>query len=229
MWPLPRIKNEHIQLTLHQQRITLTWIQPHNIHKAILRAYEAYEVPPCTQSLIYNTTALRKTINSFILEHKLSNAYLHIILSPEVIEEQIIAHHKSDASLNELIAQKKQHHFYSYRYVSTHDDQFLFYVSAAAQPLILQLNMINMQLPIHMKSISPPFHLQLLLYKQIFASSFNLARMAQEIDQEHVRIPSVFSLEFLRRSLKTDHPVTYDDHDLLYALGSFLGAIDEIG
>ncbi len=226
MWPLPRIKNEHIQLTLHQQRITLTWIQPENAYGSILRAYETHEIPLCTQSLIYNAAALRTTINSFILDHKLFDAYLHVILSPEMITEHIIAHHKSDASLNELIPQKEHHKLYNRRYVGMHDDRFLFYVCTASQALILQLNTLNMQLPIHMQSISPPFHVQLFLYKQIYASSFNQARMAQEIDREHVRIPCVFSLEFLRRSLKTDRQITYDDHDLLYALGSFLGAVD---
>jgi hypothetical protein len=224
MWPLPTIKNEHIQVVLHQNNISICWIKPAISYPAKLQMYEQYEIPMSDSVLMYNSTALRDCIRAFAHNHNLHDAYISFILGTDLIEEQIIKHAKSDPTSHELIGQKEKHKRYYDRYIGPYENHYLFYVCTAAHPLILQLQMLNMQLPLHVHHISPPLSVQITLYKHLHKDTFNQARLAQEVNQNDASIPSIFSLEFLRRCLKTDRPVTHDDLNLFYALGSFFGA-----
>lgn len=224
MWPLPAIKNEHIQVVLNQNNVSIYWIKPAISYPAKLQTYEQHEIPMSDSVLMYNSTALRSYIRTFADNHNLNNAYISFILGADLIQEQIIKHSKSDPTPHELIGQKEKHKRYYDRYIGPYEDHYLFYICTAAHPLILQLQMLNMQLPLHVHHISPPLSVQITLYKHLYKDTFNQARLAQEVNQKNASIPSIFSLEFLRRSLKTDRPITHDDLNLFYALGSFFGA-----
>lgn len=223
MWPLPPINNKHFQVILHQQRITFAHIESTQTPRAHLKIHEVYEAAIGTQKLMYNPKVLHDYILSFLNKNKLHYSYLNFVLGPDLVEERIVQYPTSHATLHDLLGQLEKNNHYYMDYIGSRGDHFLFYVCIAAHSLMLQLQLINMQLPIHIQRLSPPMSVQCALYKHLHGSSFNQSQLALDIDIQNVRIPSVFSSEFLHRRLKTHCPVTDNDHDLLYALGSFFG------
>lgn len=223
MWPLPQIKNEQIHLVLHRERAVCIRFVPDGPYVR-MQAYRTYHIPVGSTRLLYNVSALQAAVTDFITTFKLNSAYLSIVLGADLLSEHVIRHAKSDAQLTELLQERAAHTLYQVRHIGPHEDAFLFYVCAVSQPLRLQLEMFHHQLPVHMHRVVSSLNAQIEVYKRIAAPAFSQARLAQEIDTERVHIPTVFSPELLRRSVKIDPGMVYNSQDVVHAWGSYLGA-----
>ena len=206
-----------------QTRLTcISYLQENNV--ARLCNYRTYCVPVGNNRLLTNITALQNAVGDFVSKAKLEGAHLNIILAPELLREQLIRHTKSDVSLEDIVQEPELHTESCMQYVGPIDDGFLFYISHIAQSLKLQLQLWHHTLPVHMHSIISPFAAQLHVYKHKAASTFSRARLVQDIDIDRVRIPALFELD-VQRMLKIDQHIRCNNQDIVYAWGSYLGAL----
>lgn len=222
MWPLPQLKNEHIHLVLRQDRAVCARFVREGAFTH-LQDYRAYDLAQASPQLLFNSTELHTVINDFINTFNLQAAYLHIVLASDLVQERLVRHTKSDATLAELDV-VDMHSAYQLQYIGPHEDAFLFYICSISQAFKLQLALLHHRLPVHMHRVVSPLHVQIEAYKCIAAPIFSQARLVQELHMQKVQIPSVFSPEILRRLIKIKSDVSFVHEDIVYAWGSFLGA-----
>lgn len=223
MWPLPQIKNDRIHLVLHAERAVCVRFVWDGLCMR-MQDYRVYHIPIGNARLLTNITGLQAALVDFITTFKLHGSYLSIVLGPDLLQERVIRHSKSDATPDEIVPERDAHTLYHMQHIGPHEDTFLFYLYAVSQPFKLQLELLHHRLPVHMHCVVSPLQAQIEVYKRIAAPAFSQARLAQEIDVEKVYIPSVFSPEVLRRSIKIDLNIVYNAQDVVSAWGSFLGA-----
>jgi hypothetical protein len=224
MWPLPQTKNEYMHVVVHPDHVTCVTFIRENEHLQV-RNYHEYHIPIGDMRSLDNITALQGAIDHFITEKKLHFSYVTVVLAPDLLDERLILHSKSDAHLADLLPDYGMHVKYQVQYIGSQEDGFLFYVCGIAHALIMQLQMLHQKLPIHTHHIVSPFYAQMNVYAHVTASAFSRARLVQEIDFDRVCIPIVFSHEVLRRSIKIDVDTACTDQDLVYVWGSLLGVM----
>ncbi len=222
MWPLPRLNNKSIQIILGPEHIACYWIQSDTNKQIQIQAAQRFELPIATDTVIYNPTAIQQTINSFIAEHKLTNAYSYFVIDTPLTHEQLIHHTNSFAQLDDLVARSVATH-YGCCYIGPDADQSLFYVCSIAHALLLQLKALHTHLPLNMQAVRTPLTTQLDLYKHLQNAQFSQSQVVQAIDQERMLIKSLMQHEQVQRYFKKipDTSTT----DVIYALGSFLGSL----
>lgn len=220
MWPLPQIKNEHISIVLHRDRIFCARFVPGGpfLHLDC----RAYEISIGNEHIFFNTTALQDAVADFIEICSLQAAYISVVLGEDLAKEHLILHAKSDVSLEELLP-CESHTEYCLDYIGPRENQFLLYVCAVSHMLMLQVGIFHYQLPVHLHSVVSPLNAYIQVYKHIAGSAFSQARLAHEIDLERMVIPAVFSTEIIRRSIKIKSGKAYTNQDIILAWGSFLG------
>ncbi len=216
MWPLPTLSHKHVQIIIEPEAVSCYQITQHN-EQLLPEAHQQYELPPITTSIIPNPTALKNCILTFIKAHHLDNSSCHIILTTPLIEEQLLSHHNSYAQLHHLIEADSMIH-YNHTYIGPDNDLFLFYVCGIPETLLLQLKLIFMQLPVHLQTISTPLHAQYECYKKIYGSHVNQTQLIQSIDKEKITIKNILSAPLFQQQKRIV------DENLLYAIGSFIGA-----
>ena len=228
MWPLPRLKHEQIHIILGTEQVSCNWITKESgSYPATLKAHVRYDGPLTSQTTLFNPTLLKTYLYDFLLRHELENAFAYIVLQQPLVNECIIPHNKSNAQLDDLIDERLWHTRYTSGYLGSDDQQFLYYVCTIAEQLLCQLQVVCTQLPLHVVRISSPLNIQLQLLHQLLGKAFVHTRIVGALDTSHACIPSVFSLELIRRCLQISRPIHINDTDILYALGSYLGSYDE--
>lgn len=222
MWPLPQLKNEHIHLVLHHDRVACMRFVDDGPYVR-LQDYRAYHITLGNAQLLDNITELQEAIIDFVTAFNMQAAYLSIVLAADLLHERLVLHAKSDITL-EALQDPDPHMVYQLQHIGPHEDAFLFYIFGISHALRLQLHLLHHRLPVHMHRVISPLHAQIEVYKRIAASAFSQARLVQELHVEGVRIPAVFSPEVLRRSIKIEPSASFVHEDVVYAWGSFLGA-----
>lgn len=216
MWPLPALNHKHIHLIIQPHAISCYYIKQHD-EQLLSDAHEQYDLPPINASIMHNPTALKAAISNFITTHHLQNSFCNIILRAPLIQEQLVNHHNSYAQLHNLIEPDHMIH-YTHTYIGPDENLFLFYVCGIPKILLLQLQLILMQLPLHLQTISSPLHAQYACYKKIHGSHINQTQLIQSIDKEKIMIKNILSAPlFQQQKMATDE-------NLLYAMGSFIGS-----
>lgn len=223
MWPLPPINNKHVHILLHPDHVSCYWITKNKNREACIEAFQQYDIPFLSDDIIYNPTFLQQIITTFIKEHNLQYAYCHYVLHKPFIHEQLVSHTNSYAKLKDLTNQHNAHITYDYSYIGPYEDRFLFYLCSISQPLLLQLKMLHMRMPLYLQTVYSSLTTQCNLYTHVHRSRYNQTQLIQAIDQEEISIKDLFSLELLQKYIQTKCPEAYDTN-LVYVIGSFLGS-----
>ncbi len=222
MWPLPRLTKNSIQIIVGPEHIACYWItSDHNEHIQI-KAQQRFELPVAHEAVVYNPTAIQQSIHSFITEHSLQHAYSNVVIDKPLVNEQFIHHINSYAQLEDLMNPAPYCTHYEYCYVGPDKDQSLFYVCSIAQSLLLQLKILHTNLSLYIQSIRTPLGIQFDLYKHLHGSQFSQTQLVQALDKEQMQIKNLLKNDWLQRYLGTVPDAV--NTDLVYALGSFLGA-----
>ncbi len=222
MWPLPRLTKNSIQIIVGPEHIACYWIRSDTNKHMEIKAEQRFELPVAAEAVVYNPTAIQQSINLFITEYSLQHAYSHFIIDKPLVHEQFIHHTNSYAQLADLIIPELHRTRYEYFYVGPDKDQSLFYVCSIAQSLLLQLQILHTNLSLYMQSIRTPLSIQFDLYKYLHGPQFSQTQLVQAVDKEQMQIKNLLKNDQLQRYLGTT-PDTVNT-DLVYALGSFLGA-----
>lgn len=221
MWPLPKISNKHIHLIVHQEQLLCYYI-----HKAETVAhahiiYEQFDIPPITETLIYNPSSIIQAIKLFITKHHLEHAYSHLVIAKPLAQEQLIVHSQAHAQLQDLISPSHMLHYY-YHYIGPHKDASLFYVCGIHRTLLFQLHIIHTHLKLHMQAVRPPLSVQYDVYTYLYPAQTSLAAVAQAIEPKTISFTKLFESTSLHHSMR--HNDTIYNKNLVYALGSFIGS-----
>lgn len=218
MWPLPRFSHKQLHTIIQPTGIDCYYMAKDNNLIATVVAHKHYEVNLAADNLIYNITALTVPLTDFVNIHNLHAAYHYITVMRPFIDEKIIMHNTNHATLHELL-EPKMHTHYTYHYLDTDKNYFLFYLSSIAQPLLLQLKLIHARLDLHLQAIFTPFELHMKLHHYLQPQQ----QLASLIDNATVTIKQLETREFVQQYMQHHHEHT-NTEQLLYALGSFIGA-----
>ena len=206
MWLLPKIKNNHLFLVLHPDRITCATFAQEGARSMV----QAFRSEPCAvvdDSLLYDSRGLQARVLAFISDYNLTNAYVTVLLGKHLLHESIVDHPKYGADLSDIVPVPLRHIFYSHTYLGPVDDQGIYYLCTISQALMLQIKIACHSLPLHMRAITGPFSAQIAAYIYLAGKNFSSVRLAQEVDRAAVMIPSVW--------LSTDAPHNRVQHDCI--------------
>lgn len=216
MWPLPQIKNEHLHLVVHRDRVVcMHFLKEFN---SLRMAAKVYEFPLGNKDMLCNLAALEKAVLHAVQAFGVEFAYCSMVLGSDLMYEQFVVQASSD--LGDF--PKKMHTCQTAHYVGPLEDNFLFYVMGYSELVKLQLDLFHARLPIHIHHIIGSFHAQTNVYMHMAGNAFSHARLAQDVDIDNAVIPAVFSTQMLKRSVQSV-PSFVQQQDAVLAWGSFLG------
>lgn len=218
MWPLPPLNHKTVHIIVKPEQASCYYINQNSNQQPYVVASQQYELSTITPNIMHNPTVLQQAINSFLSANELQHSFAHIVLCRPLIEEQLVRHHNSYAQLEDLITVDRQMD-YHHSYIGPDGQQFLFYISGIARPLLLQLKMLPNHIPLHLQTVRSPLSTQYECYNKLHASNFNQTQLVQDIDKEKIMIKNIFSSQLFAHDKTTQF-----DENLLYAIGSFIGS-----
>ena len=76
MWPLPRIKQEHISIICAPEHIALVWLAPEKLTGLLqVKAYTKQHVPFTDYAHMHYPTRIKKQIDAFVSAYRLAGCY----------------------------------------------------------------------------------------------------------------------------------------------------------
>ncbi len=218
---IPSVSSSIVGINITPRTLTCSWIEPTKKKETPyeLKAYKhiLFDIYPKTSLVIFNPTRLRSLINTFLMLHKLSNAYIVFSLSgKELIEKQLMLIQPT-AELQSLEDTTDQLMWHYYCLQEKTVDAAPWYCCALSHELLFQYQLFALRCQLNLIQITTPTMALLCAYKYLkhqkqTANKTNITELINlnghirvRSPQEHAAIVESFGLFLLGQQLHEEH------------------------
>jgi hypothetical protein len=207
MWPLPKIRNEYITVSLSPTQIICAWLGPHDPYPLMLKAYHAASIDAPTATIIEDH------LHQFIKTHQLSHAFLRIALATPHLHEQLMRMACATPTIQELSTSDLKKMMWDYRYLHPLDDnQYLFYVCGIAQPTLFMHQLIAHKTNLHLATLTSSYMALLQSYRTLFGPAFRQSGLAIDMIRHNYKLENSISLDSIARLVRIPPALSIDLH-----------------
>jgi hypothetical protein len=236
MWSFPKYRNEFVAIIIQPTAITCSWITPSARNNALyqLRAYQHTPLAHGTiiNGILFNPTALQKTIRHFIHTHGLEHAFVACSSRGSAIPELCIDLPTASPKHIDFPLQRLNKLIWDYQYLYPKDNHhYTFYVCGISRHVLAHYQLLACAASLNLVLFTTEYMALLTVYKHMYGPAFRHTQLARDMEQNHHQLLNVLTTDTLRRLL-TIHPslslnLEAERPLLLTALGLFLAGTQQ--
>ena len=203
MWPLTKLSDELVTITINPSEISLGLIKPTKKASAPLELQSLRTIANkqiTIDSVLYNPTALKNQITAFINSYNLNNAFVALCLTGAGVYERLVVLPKSNPQPSDFAHLKLGKLSFDYTYLyPTDTGQFVFYVAGMSRELLFQYQLLILQTSLHLVSITTNAHVLFTLYRSLYGTAFRQTQLAADMERSQCRLDLLFTPDMLHR------------------------------
>ena len=215
MWPLPKLKNEIITLSLSPTELALAWItKEKKRNKPALKALKKIPITNCAfeNNVVFNPTFLYSHVADFLTYHSLHNAFITCALSGPTIFENIVAFTTTTPTPGDLNLENSHKKIWNTHYLyPTENAQFQFYVAGIPRELLFQYQLFTQSVSLNVLTITTPFAAQLQTYQHIHNNAVRQEQLAYDMKQYNNDLSKTLTTNSLEQLVRIDSANYYID------------------
>lgn len=220
MWPLPKIQEKKICLTLNDSHATIAWIETFG-HKNILRAYDIIEWHASNKALAHQ-------LKLFISKHQLSHSFLSISLASPLIYETIIRLNSATPARQEIATDHLKKMLWDYRYLHTLDNgQSLFYVCGINRATVFAQQLLAHNAQLILTTVTSEYMALIHAYSRMFGSAFRRSQLAMDLIKHDYKIEKSICSDSVARLLMIDPALAITIEEQKIPLLSSIGLFNQ--
>ena len=196
MWPLPKVRDEFIAVSIDSSQISCAWITSSKKYPAILNAYSTYSLD------MFNSNAIEQHLNTFVKKHNLIHSHISIALTGPHIHEQLVRLPFATPAAHDFASPALAKMLWDYRYLHGIDDnQYLFYVCGISRPILFAHQLLAYKTALNLTAITSSYMALLQSYRALFGPAFRQSHMALDMIRTDYKIENAMNSDSIARLL----------------------------
>jgi len=225
MWPIPILEHKLVSVSFSPDFLECSWIEQTSARTAplVLRAYKQFPLTnfELAHGVLFNPTAIKRHIQSFLYEHDLADAFIAFIVQGSALVERLVAMPTSTPSRAAFdMATNARSTLWEYRYLYPNDHgQFVFYLYSIPRSVVLQYELLAISAQCNLITMTTKTMSLLSAYQYIFGNAFRRSQLAVDMMKCNNKIADLITADGVKSMVSG--AVGYDIVSCAAAAGLF--------
>jgi hypothetical protein len=196
-------KQESVSIVIHENMLSLAWLQWHNKAQPHLKAYKTIPLlsSEIVHGIIYNPTAIKIIIQEFLTRHNVAHVPVLCAIKNSIIAEKYF--HTASSELSPDIKEFFKKKVWNYCHLgSTIDhDSFVIYACGLPREYMFHYRLFALFAQLNLVMITTGTMAQFMLYKYMYGAAFRQSQLSVDLARHTYDLTSFFTVDSITRAV----------------------------